>query len=162
MSDKNPNLEKKTWKNSNRFCEKLGRRLLQLGLNQQKLASRSQVSDSEISRIMTGKSLPGLENAISLARAVDVSLDYLADDRLDSDPSQHVSDAPLDEKDAEILRLAREIGTVDATYILRTARYLGPDLVLHRLLDAKPVITTPGEARPVPTPMPAPGRINTA
>ena len=72
--------EKKLWKNCNRFSEKLFQKSLQLGLNGQKLARKSDVSDSEISRIMNGKSLPGLENAIALARAVGVSLDYLADD----------------------------------------------------------------------------------
>ena len=38
------------------------------GLNGQKLARLSQVSDSEISRILAGKSLPGLENAYKLAQ----------------------------------------------------------------------------------------------
>ena len=79
--------EKKPWKNCNRFSEKLGQKILQLGLNGQKLARKSDVSDSEISRIMNGKSLPGLENAMALARAVEVSLDYLADDKVDHDPS---------------------------------------------------------------------------
>ncbi|WP_435016806.1 helix-turn-helix domain-containing protein [Tundrisphaera sp. TA3] len=164
MSEKNNVAEKKQWKNSNRFCEKLGQKLLQLGLNQQKLASKSRVSDSEISRIMTGKSLPGLENAISLARAVEVSLDYLADDSMDIDPSQAKASSQIDDKDAEILRLAREIGHADATYILRTARYLGPEMALHRLLDAKPVIAPGGETaqRPVATPIPAANRVNSA
>src|SRR5271170_3230656 len=80
--------EKKLWKNCNRFSEKLMQRTLQLGLNGQKLARKSDVSDSEISRIVNGKSLPGLENAIALARAVGVSLDYLADDSLEADTSQ--------------------------------------------------------------------------
>ena len=60
--------ERKLWKNCNRFSEKLGQKILQLGFNGQKLARKSEVSDSEISRIMNGKSLPGLENAIALAR----------------------------------------------------------------------------------------------
>ena len=59
------------------------------GLNGQKLAQRSKVSDSEISRILAGKSRPGLENAFRLARAVGVSLDYLADDALEIDPLEH-------------------------------------------------------------------------
>src|SRR3954471_14726832 len=100
--------EKRLWKNCNRFSEKLSQRILQLGLNGQKLARKSDVSDSEISRIMNGKSLPGLENAISLARAVGVSLDYLADDSLDADPKQPKESA--DERESTIQRLAREIG----------------------------------------------------
>ena len=39
------------------------------GLNGQKLARLSQVSDSEISRILQGKSRPGLDNALRLAQA---------------------------------------------------------------------------------------------
>ena len=38
------------------------------GLNGQKLARLSQVSDSEISRILQGKSCPGLDNALRLAQ----------------------------------------------------------------------------------------------
>lgn len=163
MSEKSSTTERKTWKNSNRFCEKLGRRLLQMGLNQQKLAMKSQVSDSEISRIMTGKSLPGLENAISLARAVEVSLDYLADDALDSDPSQRTTATPIDEKDAEVLRLVREIGVADATFILRTAYHLGSSLAVDRLLNAKPVVVAPNiETRPVAAPVVAASRVTSA
>ncbi len=163
MSEKNQPTEKKQWKNSNRFCEKLGQRLLQMGLNQQKLARKSDVSDSEISRILTGKSLPGLENAISLARAVGVSLDYLADDKLDSDPNQARSASPADEREAEILRMAREIGFMDALYILKTCHFLGSQIAMHRLLEAaKPIISTPPEvSRPVATPLPASGRAST-
>ena len=62
--------DKKLWKNCNRFSEKLGQKIVQLGLNGQKLARKSEVSDSEISRIVNGKSLPGLENALALARAL--------------------------------------------------------------------------------------------
>ncbi|MGA9924063.1 MAG: helix-turn-helix transcriptional regulator, partial [Isosphaeraceae bacterium] len=36
------------------------------GLNGQRLARLSQVSDSEISRILQGKSRPGLDNALRL------------------------------------------------------------------------------------------------
>src|SRR5271154_3953108 len=95
--------EKKLWKNCNRFSEKLSQKILQLGLNGQKLARKSDVSDSEISRIMNGKSLPGLENAIALARAVGVSLDYLADDSLESDPGQPKESA--NETETQILKL---------------------------------------------------------
>ena len=56
------------------------------GLNGQKLARLSQVSDSEISRILQGKSRPGLDNALRLAKALGVSLDYLADDKLEVEP----------------------------------------------------------------------------
>ena len=69
-----------------RLSEKLLKQMLIKGLNGQKLARLSGVSDSEVSRILGGKSQPGLENAFRLAQAVGVSLDYLADDSLDSRP----------------------------------------------------------------------------
>jgi len=154
--------EKKTWKNCNRFSEKLGQRILQLGLNGQKLARKSDVSDSEISRIMNGKSLPGLENAISLARAVNVSLDYLADDTLEADPTLPKESA--NEMESMLLRLAREIGPMEAIVILQNTRMMGYDIAAHRLLDSKPVVAPVVEpaARPAVTPMPVAGRASTA
>ena len=128
--------EKKLWKNCNRFSEKLGQKILQLGLNGQKLARKSEVSDSEISRIMNGKSLPGLENAIALARAVDVSLDYLADDSLDADPNQPQESAERT-RDHDP-RLAREIGFKQAEYIL--GEYHGSSATTwpsHRLIEGQ-------------------------
>jgi transcriptional regulator with XRE-family HTH domain len=146
--------EKKLWKNCNRFSEKLAQKILQLGLNGQKLARKSEVSDSEISRIMNGKSLPGLENAIALARAVNVSLDYLADDTLDADPNLPKESA--DEREAEIQRLAREIGFKQAERILENTRIIGYDVAMHRLMEtAKPIVTAP-EARPVAAPLATP------
>ena len=67
--------------------KKLLGQMVRRGLNGQKLAKISKVSDSEISRILAGKSRPGLENAFRLAKAVGVSLDYLADDTLENDPA---------------------------------------------------------------------------
>jgi transcriptional regulator with XRE-family HTH domain len=131
--------EKKLWKNCNRFSEKLFQKSLQLGLNGQKLARKSDVSDSEISRIMNGKSLPGLENAIALARAVSVSLDYLADDTLDAEPNR--PQETTNELEAAILKLVREIGAIHAYTILENTRNLGYDIASKRLIDAKPVVT---------------------
>ena len=153
--------DKKLWKNCNRFSEKLGQKILQLGLNGQKLARRSDVSDSEISRIMNGKSLPGLENAIALARAVGVSLDYLADDKLEADPSQ--PQESTNELETSILKLVREIGFFQSYTLLEIARKLGYDLASNRLIDAKPVVTPMNEApRPTVAPIAAGGRVNSA
>lgn len=153
--------EKKLWKNCNRFSEKLGQKILQLGLNGQKLARKSDVSDSEISRIMNGKSLPGLENAIALARAVGVSLDYLADDRLDAEPNQPQESA--NELETSILKLIREIGTIQAYTILENTRNLGYDLASKRLIDAKPVVAPMIEpSRPTVAPVATTSRVNSA
>ena len=148
--------EKKLWKNCNRFSEKLAQKMLQLGLNGQKLARKSEVSDSEISRIMNGKSLPGLENAIALSRAVNVSLDYLADDMLDADPNLPKESA--DERETAIQRLAREIGYKQAEHILENTRIIGYDVAMHRLMEtAKPIVQgVPEVARPVAPPLATP------
>jgi transcriptional regulator with XRE-family HTH domain len=153
--------EKKMWKNCNRFSEKLSQKMLQLGLNGQKLARRSDVSDSEISRIINGRSLPGLENAIALARSLAVSLDFLADDSLDADPNQPKESA--DERETTIQRLAREIGYKQAEYILEYTRVVGYEVAMHRLAEAKPIVAPLIEStRPVVASMPAAGRANSA
>ncbi len=137
--------------------QKLLTEMVRRGLNGQKLARISQVSDSEISRILAGKSRPGLENAFRLAKAVGVSLDYLADDSLDSDPAQ--SSDPLTTEEREVLDLAHGIGCARAVRILDIIRYLGCDIAMHRLLDAKPIVEVSDEARttaPAPTAVPTP------
>ena len=70
------------------------------GLNGQKLARLAQVSDSEISRILQGKSRPGLENALRLAQALGVSLDYLADDNIDNEPPPPADALSVEERKA--------------------------------------------------------------
>ena len=154
--------EKKLWKNCNRFSEKLGQKILQLGLNGQKLARKSEVSDSEISRIMNGKSLPGLENAIALARAVEVSLDYLADDGMDHDPSRPQESA--NEQETMVLRLVRELGPMQAFNLLDTTRLIGYEMAMKRLIDvAKPTVATLNDsARATLAPVTATTRVGTA
>jgi transcriptional regulator with XRE-family HTH domain len=126
-----------------RFAEKLYKQMLLKGLNQQKLARLSQVSDSEVSRILGGKSQPGLENAFKLARAVGVSLDYLADDALDEDPIQRPDPLPPDER--EIVEISRELGHKFTGRVLDAVRILGYDTAIRRLYgaDFKPAAETP-------------------
>jgi transcriptional regulator with XRE-family HTH domain len=133
--------------------EKLLNQMVRLGLNGQKLARTSKVSDSEISRILAGKSRPGLENAFRLARAVGVSLDYLADDTLETDPL--VSRDPVSPDEREVLDLAHEIGPGRAARILDNVRFLGYEIAMRRLLDAKPIVEVDTEVRPA---TPAAGR----
>jgi transcriptional regulator with XRE-family HTH domain len=140
--------------------EKLLTRMVRLGLNGQKLARTSKVSDSEISRILAGKSRPGLENAFRLARAVGVSLDYLADDALETDPLQNADPLTADER--EVLDLAHGIGPARAARILDIVRIVGYEIAMRRLLDAKPIVEIDAEPRPGPVPAPAPGRASSA
>ena len=107
-------------------------------LNGQRLARLSQVSDSEISRILQGKSRPGLDNALRLAQAVGVSLDYLADDTIDVEPSQ--DEDALSADDHKLLGLCKKLGCDETQRVLEIVRILGYDLAMARLIGARPVI----------------------
>jgi transcriptional regulator with XRE-family HTH domain len=124
------------------FTQKLKDKLLtemaRQGLNGQRLAQRSKVSDSEISRILSGQSTPGLENGFRLARAVGVSLDYLADDALEVDPLQATD--PLSTDERRVLDLVQQIGLMKSVLLLENIRYVGFEMAMQRLLMAKPVI----------------------
>ena len=135
--------------------DKLQTQMVRLGLNGQRLAQRAKVSDSEISRILSGQSTPGLENAFRLARAVGVSLDYLADDTLDADPLQ-ASD-PLSNEEREVLDLVKRIGSRRAANLLDIIRIVGVETAMQRLVSARPVIeidTGDETLRPVTSPPP--------
>jgi transcriptional regulator with XRE-family HTH domain len=123
-----------------RFEEKLRKQMLLKGFNQQRLAKAARVSDSEVSRILSGKSAnPGLENALRLARAVGVSLDYLADDSLDEDtPSE--SREGMTATEEEILEISRELGPRQARRLLEMACELGYEIAVRRLLEMPPLI----------------------
>ncbi|MDR3638283.1 MAG: helix-turn-helix domain-containing protein [Isosphaeraceae bacterium] len=126
--------------------EKLHAQMSRLGLNGQKLARISGVSDSEISRILNGKSRPGLENAYRLAKAMGVSLDYLADDGLDVDPLAHADPLSLDER--EVLDLARGIGLTKASRVLENIRIIGYETAMRRLLEARSAIAVAAPVEP--------------
>jgi transcriptional regulator with XRE-family HTH domain len=108
------------------------------GLNGQKLARLSQVSDSEISRILQGKSRPGLDNSLRLAQALGVSLDYLADDRLDSEPPEPADILSPDER--KVLSIVQKLGPPEVLTILENVRFLGYEIAMSRLVGAKPII----------------------
>lgn len=121
-------------------------------LNGQKLARLSRVSDSEISRILQGKSRPGLDNALRLAQAVGVSLDYLADDQIEVEPTAAAENVPSAE-DHKLLTVCKQIGSEEVQRILEIIRFLGYDVAMARLLgmSSKPVIERDdqvGELRP--------------
>src|SRR4051794_24186509 len=140
------------------FTQKLKDKLLtemaRQGLNGQRLAQRSRVSDSEISRILSGQSTPGLENAFRLARSVGVSLDFLADDALDIDPLK--STDPLSPDERQLLDPPQQIGMPRSIHLLENIRFLGYETALPRLLMAKPRVEMDldDDARPVPPPAP--------
>jgi transcriptional regulator with XRE-family HTH domain len=118
-----------------KYAEKLYKQMLLRGLNQQRLARDSRVSDSEVSRILGGKSQPGLENAFRLARAVGVSLDFLADDSLVTDPLQPNAET-TSSSEREVVSLARELGFSSVVRLLEIARLLGYEAAMRRLIGA--------------------------
>jgi transcriptional regulator with XRE-family HTH domain len=140
------------------FTQKLKDKLLtemaRQGLNGQKLAQRSKVSDSEISRILSGQSTPGLENAFRLARAVSVSVDYLADDGLEADPLR--ARDPLSSDERRILDLARQIDLRSTILLLENIRFIGYETTMQRLLNSRPLIEIDDgeESRAVVAPAP--------
>jgi len=118
--------------------QKLQLLMARRNLNGQRLARLSGVSDSEISRILQGKSRPGLDNAMRLARAVGVSLDYLANESLETEPTP--PEEALTAEQRRILGLCEKLGQTEALAILENARFLGYEIAMSRLVGAKPVI----------------------
>lgn len=129
--------------------QKLQLLMARRNLNGQRLARLSGVSDSEISRILQGKSRPGLDNAARLARAVGVSLDYLADDSLETEPAAPEEALTADER--RILRLCENLGAAESLAILENARFLGYEIAMSRLVGAKPVIEIDKGPREAPS-----------
>jgi transcriptional regulator with XRE-family HTH domain len=122
------------------------------GLNGQRLARISQVSDSEISRILQGKSRPGLDNALRLAQALGVSLDYLANDGLDHEPPEPADALAPEER--KVLSLVSKIGCPEVLTILENVRFLGYEVAMSRIVGAKPIIEIDKEAAEVRPPIP--------
>ncbi|MCY2933802.1 MAG: helix-turn-helix transcriptional regulator [Planctomycetota bacterium] len=125
-----------------KYAEKLYRQLVRLGWNQQKLSRTSGVSDSEVSRILAGKSNPGLENAFRLSNAVGLSLDFMANETLTEDP--RLETTGLTESQRELLTLANAIGLRQVTQIMDIVQHLGYEMSLRRLIDARPTIEVLG------------------
>jgi transcriptional regulator with XRE-family HTH domain len=132
--------------------DKLQTLMARRGLNGQKLARSSGVSDSEISRILQGKSRPGLDNAFRLARSVGVTLDYLADDTLDVEPPRPEDHLSPDER--KVLALAQKIGSAQVMTILENIRFLGYEVAMSRLVGGKPIIEVDKEVSDLRATMP--------
>jgi transcriptional regulator with XRE-family HTH domain len=128
------------------------------GLNGQRLARKSEVSDSEISRILQGKSRPGLDNALRLAQAVGVSLDYLADDSLDAEPAEPPDALSAEER--KILNISQKIGCADVLTILENVRFLGYEVAMARLVGARPIIEIDKDGSEVRAPLASPATIS--
>jgi transcriptional regulator with XRE-family HTH domain len=97
--------------------ERLQSILEQRGLTQGQLALKSKVPQSHISMIINEQRTPGIDVAVKLARALDVSLDWLA-----GLPPREKSVLTPDEE--ELLRLYRALETNMRATLLDVARSL--------------------------------------
>lgn len=77
-------------------------------MDQSTLAERLNRSKSSISRILSGVQEPKLSLAHELAKALGVSLDYLADDSLVTEPDGEW--VMLSEDEVAILKIVRRLG----------------------------------------------------
>lgn len=103
------------------YAEKMQRLCALRGMDQASLARRVGLSRSSISRILGGLQEPKLRLAWILARALETSLDYLADDEMSVEPV------------GTWVRLSEDEAT-----ILKLVRRLGPEQAIDRLLNLSP------------------------
>jgi transcriptional regulator with XRE-family HTH domain len=109
-----------------RFWEKLFARMEERGLIPAKLAGLSGVPKNKFTLWKKG-ALPGIDDAIKVARHLGVSLDYLADDYLD-DPDGHV----LSEEQQRLLAIAGEVGVRVAIELIVLAKRVTPEVMADR------------------------------
>ena len=89
-----------------RFHEKLRRRVAQLGLNKAKAAREVGLPESTISNyLVKEESLPRIDIALKIAKAIDVPLEWLADDSADFPLPEAAPKASPSKFDDEILML---------------------------------------------------------
>lgn len=78
-------------------------------MDQAALASQLGLSQSSISRILSGAQEPKLRLAYDLAKALGVTLDYLVDDTTELGPSEQL--VKISEDEMTILKIVRRLGT---------------------------------------------------
>ena len=64
------------------FGEKLKEARQKAGLSQEQLSEKLHVSRSAVAKWETGKGMPDIENLKAAAQLLNVSIDYLLDDRV--------------------------------------------------------------------------------
>lgn len=95
------------------YAEKLQHLCALRGLDQSTLADRVNLSKSSMSRIFTGLQEPKISLARELARALGVTVDYLADDGHGPEiPVDHL--IPVSTDELAVLKIVRRLGVESA------------------------------------------------
>lgn len=105
------------------------------GLNNSQLAELVGTYPTQVGRWCSGQYTPRLHEAVGLARAFGVSLDYLVDDAQDEPPPVPPPVLAAPPTDAPVVP---PVGPLDDACILRIAHELGLDEALRRLLARGP------------------------
>lgn len=90
------------------FAQKLKRLREEKGLSQQGLADIAATNKMLISKYETGRSTPGMENLGKIAKALEVTVDYLIFDNVPSNGRVEFKDVELLEKFKEAEDLSEE------------------------------------------------------
>jgi transcriptional regulator with XRE-family HTH domain len=91
------------------YTDKLQKLCALKGLDQAALASKVNLSKSSISRILCGTQEPKLRLAYEIAKVLGVTLDYLADDSPEVDPSDQF--VMVTGEELALLNIVRRLGT---------------------------------------------------
>ncbi|MCA1686544.1 MAG: helix-turn-helix domain-containing protein [Planctomycetia bacterium] len=91
------------------YKDKLQRLCALRGLDQSALAGKVNLSNSSISRILSGAQEPKLSLAYDLAKALGVTLDYLVDDSPEIGPTDQL--VTVSEDEMAILKIVRRLGS---------------------------------------------------
>jgi transcriptional regulator with XRE-family HTH domain len=93
------------------FAEKLNRRLVELGWNDTRLAKEAGASKSAVGKWTNGESLPRVDFAYKVAKAVGLPIDYLVDDEMAEVPEEPPPRIEgLSREDAILLKIAKRVG----------------------------------------------------
>lgn len=101
-----------------KFHEKVSMLIGRMGISQSELSRRSGIDRSMISDALNGKHALRLGNALKVARALGVSLEYLADEGMSEPPPPAIG--------------------ADELALIRLARLMGMDEAMRRLVQAPP------------------------
>jgi transcriptional regulator with XRE-family HTH domain len=115
-----------------KFPEKLVKLIETRETNQSRLSRQTGISQPAISQMTTGNRRPYMDQSLLLARALNVPLDFLADDTREGDPP-----LPITDEEKALWLLIRAVGADVAFGIL--ARSIRPE---------EPKVLTPMHASP--------------